>query len=344
MAAEPPNRDCPITVAVPSYNGAAHLAEAIQSILAQSDVAYELLACDDHSDDGTPDLVRILAGNRARVLHNPERLGLAGNWNRCVELSRTSLIAVFHQDDVMGPGHLADHVAAFGRDESIGLVASASEVIDQNGQPVPEGVVGRGGLGPVDRLIEPGGLAAEMAGGNPLRCSAVTIRRAAFEDVGGFDPALGYVVDWDFWLRVSRRWKVAWLASPTVRVRWHRASETHRFKTGMTDLEESAGMLDRLFSDDLRDHPERDRLRSTSTRRLARAFLNRAHEALRFGQRKLARRALGQAWRLAPREFLSFARDPRLGIQMTALAVAPALAARVFGDRAPSDPTGLSSQ
>ena len=107
-----------------------------------------------------------------------------------------------------------------------------------------------------------------MVEGNPLRCSAVTIRRAAFEDVGGFDPSLRYVLDWDFWLRVSRRWKVAWLARPSVSVRWHGASETHRFKTGTADLEESARMLETLFSVDLKDRPGR---RSTAADRDATA-------------------------------------------------------------------------
>ena len=106
--------------------------------------------------------------------------------------------------------------ATFAGDDAIGLVASASEVIDEQGDPVPETIVGRGGLGAVDRVFPSGTLAAAMVEGNPLRCSAVTIRRAAFEDVGGFDPTLRYVLDWDFWLRVSRKWKVAWLARPSV--------------------------------------------------------------------------------------------------------------------------------
>ena len=97
-----------------------------------------------------------------------------------------------------------------------------------------------GGLGPVDRLFVPGELALRMVAGNPLRCSAVTIRIAAHRDVGGFDPSLEYVVDWDFWLRVSRIWKLKWFARRSVAIRWHSSSETHRFKTGTADLDETA--------------------------------------------------------------------------------------------------------
>ena len=200
--------------------------------------------------------MRTAAGDRARIEVNSERLGLAGNWNQCAALARTPLVAIFHQDDVMLPGHLSAHAASFAADHSIGLTASASVVIDERGRPVSPGVVEQGGLGPIDRIFEPGQLAPSMAAGNPLRCSAVTLRVAAFKQDGGFDPRLRYVVDWDCWLRLSRKWPVAWLARPTVQVRWHPASETHRFKTGLADLDETSAMLERLFTLDLKDHAD----------------------------------------------------------------------------------------
>ncbi len=333
MPAEPPTTDALLTVAIPSYNGADHLAEGLRSILAQEGVAFELIVSDDRSEDDSLDVVRAVAGDRARVEVNPDRLGLAGNWNRCVALSRTPMVAIFHQDDVMQPGHLAAHVAALMEDESIGLVASASEVIDERGEPVPEIVVGRGGLGPDDRIIPAGGLAEMMVAGNPLRCSAVTIRRAAFDDVGGFDPSLRYVLDGDFWIRVSRRWKVAWLARPSVRVRWHVASETHRFKAGTADLDESARMLEALFAVDLKDCPDKKRLRGISERRLARAFLNRAEDALHAGQPDLGRQALRRGLALAPFQVATILANPRLLVQMATLAVTPRLAGRLFGPK-----------
>ncbi len=229
-----------LTVAIPTCNGAAHVAEAVRQHSVAGRLRFELIVVDDRSDDDTLVVIRTLTGDRARIELNSERLGLAGNWNRCVALASTPLISIFHQDDVMLPGHLSAHAASFADDGSLGLIASASMVIDDHGQVVPHTVVEQGGLGPIDRVVEPGQLARSMAGGNPLRCSAVTLNVAAFRQAGGFDPRLRYVVDWDFWLRLSRTWRVAWLQTPTVLVRWHPASETHRFKTGMADLDESA--------------------------------------------------------------------------------------------------------
>jgi GT2 family glycosyltransferase len=334
VAAEPATSHPVLTVAVPTYNGVPHLAEAVRSILAQQGVAFDLVVSDDRSGDGSVEMVRALAGDRVRIAVNPERLGLAGNWNRCVALARTPLVAIFHQDDVMMPGHLAAHVEAFARDDDVGIVASASEVLNERGDPVPATIVGRGGLGPVDRVFAAGTLAASMVQGNPLRCSAVTMRRAAFEDVGGFEPTLRYVLDWDFWLRVSRRWKVTWLARPSVGMRWHGASETHRFKSGTADLDESAWILETLFAVDLKEHSDAERLRRTATRRLARAFLNRAHDALRAGRSDLARQALRRGLGLAPSQVSALLGDPRLALQMATLTLAPRVAERLFGPRA----------
>lgn len=322
-----------LTVAIPTCNGAAHIAQAIRSILSQERVDFELVVSDDRSDDDTLTVVRAAAGDRARVEVNSERLGLAGNWNQCAALARTPVVAIFHQDDLMLPGHLSAHAASFAADGSIGLTASASVVIDERGRAVSDAVVEQGGLGPIDRIFEPGQLARSMAGGNPLRCSAVMLRVAAFDEEEGFDSRFRYVVDWDCWLRLSRKWRVAWLARPTVAVRWHSASETHRFKTGLADLDETAHMLETLFELDLKDQVDVAQLRHAARGRLGRAFLNRAHDALHAGLPELARDALYKGLQLSPSLMRTILGDGKLCVQMAALAAAPRLAARLFSRR-----------
>jgi GT2 family glycosyltransferase len=323
----------PITVAIPTCNGARHLAEALRSIVAQEGVAFDLVVSDDRSDDATFEVVRAEAGDRARVAVNAERLGLAGNWNRCVALSATPLVAIFHQDDRMGPGHLAAHVAAAAGRPDAGLVCSAADVIDDQGRPVAPNVVERGGLGAADRTFEPGEALRAMAVANPLRCSAVTLRADAHAAAGGFDASYRYVVDWDFWLRLARRWPVAWLARSTVAIRWHSASETHRFKAATVDLDETARLQGELFARDGAQWPDARVLRGAGARRLGRAYLNRAHDALRGGDAGLARHCLGRALELAPGLLGTIARDPRLAVEMAILAAAPRAAGRWLARR-----------
>jgi glycosyltransferase involved in cell wall biosynthesis len=312
-----------MTVAVPTMNGSRHLAETLRGIFAQTGAVFDLLISDDRSEDGTPARAKELAGDRLRVVVNSERLGLAGNWNKCVALCRTPFVAIVHQDDVLHPGHVEAHLRAFADDPAVGLVASGSGVIDDEGRGVPESVVGRGGLGAVDRIFKAGEVLPLMAKGNPLRCSAVSIRAAAHAEAGGFDPALRYVVDWDFWCRVARRWSLAWLAAPTVDVRWHSESETHRFKTGTADLEETervlAGLLEGFRLQDVPTRPIED----LAHRRLSRAYLNRAYVAAETGNGRLCRFCLRRALQLWPGIARVIAADPRFVLRMAAACLAP---------------------
>jgi glycosyltransferase involved in cell wall biosynthesis len=88
-------------------NGGRHIRETLKSILDQQGTTFNLVISDDRSDDETLQIVSEEAGDRARVVVNTERLGLAGNWNRCVAECQSPFIAIIHQDDVLLPGHLA---------------------------------------------------------------------------------------------------------------------------------------------------------------------------------------------------------------------------------------------
>jgi glycosyltransferase involved in cell wall biosynthesis len=325
-----------ITVAIPTYNGERHLAEALRGILAQ-DVAFDLLICDDRSDDRTLELVRAEAGDRARIVTGSERLGLAANWNRCMAESRTPWVAIFHQDDVMRPGHIRNQLSAVREEHPwpLGLLTSPSDVVDEQSKPVSNDVVQHGGRAvlletPSDRAIvrhdrvlafPPGAFTRRLSRGNDLRCSGVTTNKAAHQAVGGFDPSYRYVVDWDFWLRVSERFGVAALLGPaTVSVRWHAASETHRFKATFDDLEETERLATKQTTLDERFLKVK----------LGRAYLNRAYDALHAGRIELARQALRRSVRLAPSLLTTILVDPRLAAQMGALVLAPGLARRWF--------------
>jgi hypothetical protein len=335
-----------LTVALPTCNGARHLREALAGIKAQNGVDFDLIVSDDRSDDESLAIVADELGDRARVSINSERLGLAGNWNRCVELSNTAWVAIFHQDDVMHSSHLETHLRAIEahREHRIGIIAGPVTMIDENGQPVSTRQVDPGGLPIRFRVTDetrqngfpftPGTWLPFLAERNPLRCSAVTISKEAHQAVGGFDPAYRYVVDWDFWIKVARDWGLVWnLNPPTVSMRWHQASETHRFHDGTADLEETTRLLDELDRLDGSRNPEVRRLRPSADRRLARAYLNRAYLALKNRQTDLARSCLDRSFQLDSKILATIAFDPRLAAQMVTLKANPELAVRWFGNR-----------
>lgn len=307
-----PASPIPITVAIPTFRGARHLAEAIRSVLRQDQPVSELLVFDDRSDDDTVDIARAEAGGRARIEVNSERLGLAGNWNLCVERAGSPLVAVFHQDDVMRPDHLRRHLQAFAAHPGFGFSCGGFVVIDADGHPVPESAVEGPSLGPLPRFFEPGAFVLELAASNPVRCSSVVLSREAHQKVGGFDPAYRYAVDWEFWVRLAREFPVTWLPEKTVSVRWHQESETHRFRRGTADLDEVRELIGDILSTNWSRWSDASSLRREGQDRLALAYINRAYEALRAGQNRLARLCLRRAWGLSRSLTMREAADPRV--------------------------------
>lgn len=302
-----------LTVALPVYQGARHLAETLRAVLADDSAAVEYLVVDDGSVDGSLDIARDILGTRARLERNPERLGLAGNWNRCAKLARTQFIAIIHQDDRPRPGHCKVHLDALKADPSLGMTFSAVGIIDDRGQAVSPARIDPGGLGEDDRRFPPSEFTRCLVAGNPVRCSSVVLRVAAVESVDGFDPEFKYAVDWDFWARLSRRWAVRWLNQVTMDVRWHPASETHRFARGLVDLEEVERVVRAIdFINGPAWTPQaRRRLHDQTRRFLARAYWNRAYVAARARRPGLMFEALGRALKRRPELLGSALLDPR---------------------------------
>lgn len=98
-----------VSVVMPAYNAGRTLAEAVDSVLAQTFQNWELILLDDGSRDGTASIARSYtrADPRIRYEANPGNLGAAASRNRGVSLARGSWIAFLDSDDVWRPEKLA---------------------------------------------------------------------------------------------------------------------------------------------------------------------------------------------------------------------------------------------
>lgn len=101
-----------ITVAMPVKNGAQFLAEAIESILAQTFENFELLILDDHSDDDTARIVQGYMTQDARVrLIKAVSHGLVAGLNQLLELAHGTYFARMDADDIAEPSRFEKQVA-----------------------------------------------------------------------------------------------------------------------------------------------------------------------------------------------------------------------------------------
>lgn len=219
-----------VSVIVPTYNCEAFIGDAIESILNQSYTPMEIVAVDDGSSDGT---MRVLQsfGNRVRAFSQPNS-GPAAARNHAVRESRGEYLAFLDGDDLWLPGQpgvLMDHVA---RHPETKVIYGEWAVWhpDADGKypplirpsPVPHPEVDPAGSGWVY---------SKLLFDSIIHIIAAVIHRSVHESVQGFDESLRTGSDYDFWLKVSRRFPVVKLRSPVAVYRQNLSSVTYTLRT-----------------------------------------------------------------------------------------------------------------
>ena len=126
-----------ISIAMCTYNGAAHLPSQLKSIAQQTVSAREIVICDDGSSDATLSIIDEFARNapcKVRVYRNRQNLGYTKNFEQAIGLCDGDLIALSDQDDIWYPHKLAVLQSVLLKDETIGGVFSDGDVMEANSQ------------------------------------------------------------------------------------------------------------------------------------------------------------------------------------------------------------------
>ena len=179
-----------VTIITPCYRQAHFLGAAIESALAQTYPAIEILVINDGSDDDT-ELVAKKFGNHIRYHWQPNA-GLPAARNTAISLARGKYIHCLDADDRLAPEAiewLAE--AADGREDVLCVMGVKSfERDDALGE-------GLEWMPPTDRP-----LAAELLSKNFGPPHMFLCPRSMLLEVGGFDESLASCEDWDLWLRL----------------------------------------------------------------------------------------------------------------------------------------------
>jgi glycosyltransferase involved in cell wall biosynthesis len=207
-----PPHDLPlISVALSVYNGARHLAEQLDSILGQREVAFEVIAVDDGSGDDSLALLEAYArrDRRVQVFANPHNLGPTRSFERAMSLCRGEFIAPSDQDDIWLPDKLHTLLEAIGSHD---LAYCDSAYIDEAGQPG-----GRRISDDIDMLH--GRQPLRFAFDNSVSGHAMLVRRSLFETVRPLPAQLYY--DWTLAMFAAARAGVIYVDLPLVQFRRH---------------------------------------------------------------------------------------------------------------------------
>lgn len=179
-----------VSIVLPTYNGAAYLAESIQSCLDQTFSDFELIIVDDASTDETPAIIAKFAARdpRVRSLRHETNQRLPGGLNTGCAAARGEYFTWTSDDNRYLPGALAELVAALDREPSLAHVYADCEVIDEEGRVLSE-----------EQAMEPVQL---VTGYDGLGVACFLYRRSVYEQIGSYAADLVLAEDYDYWLRI----------------------------------------------------------------------------------------------------------------------------------------------
>ena len=224
-----------VSVVMPVYNGEKYLAEAIESILAQTFSDFEFIIVDDGSTDDSLAIARSYEShdNRVRVIGQEQNRGAAHARNCGGDLARGKYIAAMDCDDISLPRRLEQQAGFMGAHPDIGMLGTSARSVDADLKP---------------RLdLKMPCTHADIAFNIPLGWSIIgaslMIRREVYRAVGGYNPRYKVVHDIEMAARIIPRTRCANLPDFLYLYRQHE-SQIHGSPSAM---QEWYAMLDELY-------------------------------------------------------------------------------------------------
>lgn len=227
-----------ISVVIPTYNCARYLPLALNSVLAQTRQADEIIVVDDGSSDGSQVLAEQRYGSRIRYIRQANA-GPAAARNNGIRAASGDVIGFLDADDIWFPETLARVADCMDSQPQVALVSADKQAIDADGavtapswwdrNGVREAIEADGGRpieAPLSRLVRT----------NFINTSLAFVRRSALDDVGLFDDAIRYGEDYELWLRIAARYPVVCLPEVLGQYRLHQNNTTRATEPMLKDF------------------------------------------------------------------------------------------------------------
>jgi glycosyltransferase involved in cell wall biosynthesis len=246
------SRPVKITVAIPFYSGVDRLAVALRSLMAQESNDWDGFVVDDAGPSPEArDVVADIGGGRIRYVRNERNLGLAGNWNRCLELAEQDLVTIFHADDELRPEYVVGVLDAHAAFPDAVAVYTGAQVIGSAGTPVfsfPDEVKrftrprAHGGY---IRVAGERGLASLLRGQH-IFCPSLSYKRSRLP-IPAFSARWRQVTDLDLLARILLEGGLlVGVPTPSYRYRRHESSQTALLTASLDRFHEEFSVYDEI--------------------------------------------------------------------------------------------------
>ena len=211
-----------ISVLMPAYNAEKFIAEAIESILAQTFIDFEFIIINDGSEDRTAEIVRAYKDPRIAFIDHAKNQGLVAVLNQGLDMARGEYVARMDADDIAYPERFAKQVEFMDANPHVGLVSSNARIFGDR----------YGALGDKrNKLLSnpefPGVL--DWFRGCRVIHPSVMLRKKVFEKYNlRYDPDYVACEDYELWSRAARYMKIANIQEVLLNYRLHDSSITTR--------------------------------------------------------------------------------------------------------------------
>jgi glycosyltransferase involved in cell wall biosynthesis len=191
-----------VSIVLPTYKRAHVLPLAIRSVLEQTYASWELIVVDDNSPDETEAVVKSFGDPRIRYFRNDPNLKLPRTLNRGFSLAAGDYLTWTSDDNMLAPSAIARMVDVLAGGAADFVFADYYEFAETDAEGHPND------LRHVRQPDEP-----DLAKGNSIgACFLYT--RAVYEQIGEYDPNLFLNEDYDYWMRIARKFRMKHIAEP----------------------------------------------------------------------------------------------------------------------------------
>lgn len=195
------------SVIIPLYNKAPYIRKALESVWSQTFRDFELIVVDDGSSDDSLSVAKdVIAGSgiNARLIHQ-ENAGVSSARNNGVAASRGDYICFLDADDWWAPDFLEQMDGLINEYPDAGIYGTNYYIISRGKQRVALHLPSTGYINYCDCYRR-----MQM----PLWTGAVCIPKSVFSEMNGFKRHLKLGEDFDLWIRIALKAKVAYLDEP----------------------------------------------------------------------------------------------------------------------------------
>jgi glycosyltransferase involved in cell wall biosynthesis len=214
--------DPSVAVVITTYNHAHFLADAIESVLDQTQLVADILVVDDGSMDDPAAVVSRYP--KVRLIQQSNQ-GLAAARNTGLRAVCSEKVIFLDADDRLLPNAIVAGSICFARAPQSGFVYGGHRRIDQEGRPLGE-----------NRYTPISGKAyIDLLRGNPIGMHAtVMYDRNKLMESGGFDPSLLRCEDYAIYIRMARSYPVASHPEIVAEYRWHGSNMSANYREMLT--------------------------------------------------------------------------------------------------------------